>query len=146
MLSIRSPPHAEFHVKIGELARLTGVNIETVRYYERRQLLPEPERTPSGYREYDQHDLLRFRFILRAKELGFTLSEIDELLSLRVDPQRTADDVRVRAEEKIATTDRKIRDLKRIRAALQHLVGSCQAHGPVSQCALIHAIEEAEEG
>ncbi len=132
-------------MKIGELAQLAGVNIQTVRYYERRSLLREPGRTPNGYREYDRHDLLRLRFILRAKDLGFTLSEIDELLALRVDPRRTADDVRVRAEEKIASTNRKIRDLKRIRAALQRLIGSCEAHGPVSQCALIHAIDEVED-
>ncbi len=131
-------------MKIGELARLAGVNIQTVRYYERRNLLEEPGRTASGYREYEPQDLLRLRFILRAKELGFTLSEIDELLTLRVDPRRTADDVRSRAQEKIASTERKIRDLKRIRAALQQLVVSCEAHGPVAQCALIHAIEEVE--
>lgn len=131
-------------MRIGELAQLAGVNVQTVRYYERRHLLREPHRTPGGYREYDRHDLLRFRFILRAKELGFTLGEIEELLDLRVDPRRTADDVRVRAQEKIAATDRKIRDLQRIRAALQHLVGTCEAHGPVSECALIHAIEAAE--
>ncbi len=131
-------------MKIGELAQLAGVNIQTVRYYERRQLLREPGRTRAGYREYDPHDLLRLRFILRAKELGFTLTEIEELLALRVDPRRTADDVRTRAQEKIAATDRKIRDLKRIRAALQHLVGSCEAHGPVAECALIHAIEVVE--
>jgi MerR family mercuric resistance operon transcriptional regulator len=132
-------------MKIGELAHHAGVNVQTVRYYERRNLLPEPDRTRSGYREYDQHDLLRLRFILRAKELGFTLSEIEELLALRVDPTRTADDVRARALEKIAATDRKIRDLKRIRAALHHLVDSCEAHGPVAQCALIHAIETVED-
>ncbi|HEX9106698.1 MAG TPA: MerR family transcriptional regulator [Longimicrobiales bacterium] len=132
-------------MKIGELARLAGVNIQTVRYYERRHLLAEPRRTQSGYRDYSHHDLLRLRFILRAKVLGFTLTEIDELLALRVDPTRSADDVRVHAEEKIAATEAKIRDLKRIRAALQHLVGSCEAHGPVAQCALIHAIETVEE-
>jgi MerR family mercuric resistance operon transcriptional regulator len=85
------------------------------------------------------------RFILRAKDLGFTLSEIDELLALRVDPTSTADDVRARAEEKIAATDGKIRDLKRIRAALHQLVDSCAAHGSVAQCALIHAIEAVED-
>ncbi len=133
-------------MKIGELAQRAGVNIQTVRYYERRQLLREPERTRGGYRQYDRHDLLRLAFILRAKALGFTLSEVDELLALRVDPARSAEDVRVRAREKIAATERKIRDLKRIRAALLHLVDACEAHGPVEQCALIHAIEAAEDG
>lgn len=131
-------------MKIGELAQRAGVNIQTVRYYERRQLLRAPERTRAGYREYDRHDLLRLAFILRAKELGFTLAEIDELLALRVDPTRNADDVRGRAREKIAATERKIRELRRIRDALLHLVDACDAHGPVEQCALIHAIEAAE--
>jgi DNA-binding transcriptional MerR regulator len=127
-------------MKIGELAEHAGVNIQTVRYYERRQLLDDPGRTRAGYREYDDRDLLQLRFILRAKALGFTLTEIQELLELRIDPGRTADDVRARALEKIADTDHRIRDLKRIRAALLGLVGSCEAHGAVADCALIHAI------
>lgn len=131
-------------MKIGELAARAGVNIQTVRYYERRRLLRAPGRTRGGYREYDEPDLLRLRFVLRAKELGFTLSEIAELLALRVDPGRSAEDVRTTALDKIAQTERKIRDLERIRAALRRLVTSCEAHGPVAECALIHAIEAAD--
>lgn len=127
-------------MQIGELAERAAVNVQTVRYYERRGLLPEPDRTPGGYRRYDDHDLLRLRFILRAKELGFTLSEVEELLELRVDPRRTADDVRERALEKIAATESKIEDLTRIRRALERLVASCDAHGSPEECALMHAI------
>lgn len=127
-------------MKIGELANRVGVNIQTVRYYERRGLLPEPERTESGYREYDEHDIHRMEFILRAKDLGFTLTEIRELMELRVDPGRTAEDVRARALEKIADTEAKIRDLEEIRGGLQRLVGLCEAHGPVEECALMHTI------
>jgi MerR family copper efflux transcriptional regulator len=133
-------------VKIGELANRVGVNIQTIRYYERRGLLPEPERTGSGYREYDEHDVHRMEFILRAKALGFMLSEIRELMDLRVDPTRTADDVRARALEKIADTDAKIRDLQRIRAGLERLVGLCEAHGPVEECALMHTIAVGDAG
>lgn len=127
-------------MQIGELAQRADVNVQTVRYYERRGLLPEPDRTRSGYRRYDEHDLLRLRFILRAKGLGFTLSEVGELLALRVDPRRTAEDVRARALEKIADTESKIRDLEGIRAALERLVHACDAHGPPEECALMHAI------
>lgn len=127
-------------MKISELAERADVNIQTVRYYERRDLLPEPDRTRAGYREYDEHDLLRLRFILRAKGLGFTLSEVAELLDLRVDPHSSAEDVRARALEKIEETDAKIRDLQAIRSTLGRLVESCDAHGPTEECALMHAI------
>lgn len=129
-------------MKSGELARRAGVNVQTLRYYERRGLLPPPDRTGSGYREYGPEDLRRLRFILRAKELGFTLTEVGELLDLRVDPRRTADDVRERALRKLRATDAKIRDLRRIRGALEELVHRCEAHGAPHECALIHAIED----
>jgi MerR family copper efflux transcriptional regulator len=127
-------------MKIGELAERVGVNVQTVRYYERRGLLPEPDRRPSGYRVFGEDDVLRLRFILRAKALGFTLTEVGDLLDLRVDPRRTADDVRHHAEEKIADVDAKIRDLRGIRRALRQLVASCDAHGSADECALMHAI------
>lgn len=132
-------------MRIGELADRAGVNVQTVRYYERRGLLPEPERTSSGYRRYDEDDLLRLRFILRAKGLGFTLGEVTDLLELRVDPERTTEDVRRRAAAKIAGTVAKIRDLESIRSTLQRLVDACDAHGSVEQCALMHAIGAEED-
>lgn len=131
-------------MQIGELAERADVNVQTVRYYERRGLLPEPDRKPSGYRVYGEEDVHRLRFILQAKALGFTLTEIDELLALRVDPRRTAEDVRQRAEEKIADVETKIRDLRRIRRALSQLVERCEAHGSPEECALMHAIEADE--
>lgn len=127
-------------MKIGDLAGQSGVSVQAVRFYERSGLLPEPTRTRSGYREYGVHDVHRLRFIRRAKDLGFTLTEIGELLDLRVDPHRTADDVRERALLKIRSTQAKIRDLKRIQQALQRLVDRCGAHGSPDQCALMHAI------
>jgi MerR family transcriptional regulator, copper efflux regulator len=132
-------------MKIGELAEKAGVNVQTVRYYERRNLLPTPERTESGYRSYDERDLLRLRFILRGKGLGFTLTEIRELLGLRVDPDRTVDDVRQRALATIVDTESKIRDLERIRGALRRLVNTCEAHDSIEQCALLHAIGAEED-
>ena len=88
---------------IGQLARNGGVGVETVRFYERKGLLAEPDRRPSGYRQYDEDVVDRLRFIRRAKELGFTLNEIKELLSLRIDPTTTCADVKSRAEEKYKT-------------------------------------------
>lgn len=128
-------------MKIGELADRTGVNVQTVRYYERRDLLPEPERTASGYREYDADDLRRLHFILRAKELGFTLTEIRDLLGLRASTGATADDVRRRAQEKIDDVEGKLRDLQRIHEGLARVVRSCDAHGAPEECALIHALQ-----
>ena len=126
---------------IGQLAREAGVNVQTVRYYERRRLLPAPARRASGYRAYDQAALARLRFIRRAQELGFTLAEITELLALRLDPRTTAADVKARAGRKIEDVDRRIRDLERIRAALTHLAGSCRGgRGPAGECPLVEAL------
>jgi MerR family transcriptional regulator, copper efflux regulator len=131
-------------MNIGELARRAGVNRETVRFYERRGLLPAPPRSGAGYRRYAEGDLGRLRFILRAKELGFTLTEIADLLALRFDTAATADDVRARALEKLADADRRIHDLQRIRAALLGVVEACDAHDDVAGCMLIHALEASE--
>lgn len=126
---------------IGELARRAGVNVQTVRYYERRGLLPRPQRTPSGYREYSDETADRLRFIRRAQELGFTLTEIEELLVLRLDPHTTAATVKARAEAKIADLDRRIQDLEHIRHALTHLAGQCRGgRGPVGECPLLEAL------
>jgi MerR family transcriptional regulator, copper efflux regulator len=127
-------------VKIGDLASRAGVGVETIRYYERRGLLPEPERTRAGYREYAEQDVLRMRFILRCKDLGFSLAEIRDLLELRLAPGSGADDVRRRASAKVAAVEEKIADLQRIRAALRHLIGSCSAHGRPDECTLMHAV------
>lgn len=127
-------------MKIGELAERAGVNVQTVRYYERRGLLRAPDRSPSGYREYDRPDVLQLGFIRRAKELGFTLSEIRELLELRVRRGTTADDVRRQAMEKLTSTRSKIRDLRRIAAGLERVISTCDAHGSPETCALMHAL------
>lgn len=127
-------------MKIGEFAARSGVSVQAVRYYERRGLLPTPDRTASGYRKYDGSDILRLTFIGRAKELGFTLGEVRELLNLRVRRGTTADDVRRRAVEKLESTRSKIRDLRSIASALERVVSSCDAHGSPETCALMHAL------
>jgi Hg(II)-responsive transcriptional regulator len=134
-------------MKIGELADQAGVHIQTVRYYERRGLLPEPERRPSGYREYGPATLARLHFIKRAQELGFTLAEIRELLALRLDPQTPAAAVKARAEAKIADIDRKLHDLERIKHALVHLAGHCRGgRGPIGDCPLLDALGHIDAG
>ena len=133
-------------MRIGELAKRAGVNIQTVRYYERRGLLHDPRRRRSaGYREYTDATLERLRFIRRAQELGFTLSEIGELLALRLDPGTTAAEVKQRATEKIVEIEGKLRDLERIRHALTHLAGQCRGgRGPVGDCPLLDALGPVE--
>lgn len=128
-------------MKIGELAETAGVNVQTIRYYERRGLLPEPARRASGYRDYEPETLDRLRFIRRAQELGFTLTEIADLLALRLDPRTPAATVKARAEAKIADIDRKLNDLARIRHALVHLAGRCHGgRGPVGECPFLDAL------
>src|SRR3990172_1289903 len=106
------------NLTIGQLAQKAQVNIETVRYYERRGLVPEPPRRESGYRQYSPDTVGRITFIKRAQDLGFSLKEIQELLSLRVDPGTTSTDIKMRAEAKLTDIDTKLRDLKRMKTAL----------------------------
>ena len=128
-------------MSIGELARRLAVNVQTIRYYERRGLLVPAERRPSGYRAYTEAAVDRLRFIRRAQELGFTLTEIGELLELRLDPGTTAADVKERAVQKIDEIDAKLRDLEQIREALTHLAGRCRGgRGPTGECPLLDAL------
>lgn len=130
------------HLTRGELARQSGVNIETVRYYERRGLLPEPLRSRSGYRLFSKDDVRRVRFIRRAQELGFSLKEIEELLALRVEPQSTRADVRRRAEAKMADIDEKVRQLLAMKKSLERLTASCSGRGPLCGCPILESFED----
>ncbi|MFQ6613149.1 MAG: MerR family transcriptional regulator [Fidelibacterota bacterium] len=127
---------------IGTLAERADVNLETIRFYERKGILPKPTRLPSGYRSYSEEDLKRLRFIQMAKKHGFSLKEIKDLLHLRVDPDCTCDDVRQRAELKIQVIEEKIRELKQIRNALTVLVASCEGVGPTQECPILDAFEK----
>ena len=125
---------------IGQAAKKAQVNVETVRYYERRGLMPEPPRRESGYRQYSEPDVTRIRFIKRAQTLGFTLKEILELLSLRVDPKTTCGDVKRRAEVKITDMEEKIRDLQKMKKALMKLAVSCRGRGSTSECPILEML------
>ena len=132
-------------LKIGEVARQAGVNLQTIHYYERRGLLPRPPRTGSNYRAYPQDAVLRVRFIKRAQGLGFTLKEIKELLSLRATPRTRCADVRTRAQAKVEDIDEKILTLKAMRKALTKLIGECSGKGPVTRCPILGALDSEEE-
>lgn len=127
---------------IGQLASAAGVGVETLRFYERQGLLAEPPRTHSGYREYPPAAVARVMFIRRAKELGFTLKEIQELLDLRVDPDKSCGDVRALARGKIRDVEEKMKDLARIKSALERLARACRGTGPTSECPILDAIQK----
>jgi MerR family copper efflux transcriptional regulator len=126
---------------IGHLAKEAGVNLETVRFYERRGLLPKPPRSASGYRQFPAEAARRLRFIRRAQELGFSLSEIRELLSLRVSRTTTSAEIRARAEAKIADIEAKIRSLESMRKSLRKLTKVCAGCVPVAECPILESLE-----
>ncbi|MBV6418418.1 MAG: Mercuric resistance operon regulatory protein [Steroidobacteraceae bacterium] len=131
-------------MKIGELAKSTGVPIDTVRYYERHGILPTPRRRPSGYRSYDEGDRARLRFIRRAKALGFTLEEIRDLLALTARRGRNMAGVKRAASGKLADVEHKLADLVRVRDGLRALVDACPGHGDLAQCPILAALSGEE--
>ena len=129
---------------IGKIAKAAEIGVETVRFYEREGLIAEPPRRPSGYRQYPPDTVNRLRFIRRAKDLGFTLKEIGELLDLRVNPTRSCAEVRELAKAKRADIEGKIVELARIRAALTAFVRTCRGKGSTSVCPLLDALDKQE--
>ncbi len=129
-------------LSIGQLARRAGVAIDTVRYYERNQLLTPAGRLESGYRRYGETEVKRLRFIRRAKALGFTLADIRELLSLS--EQRSVPKIKRAAEAKLADVERRIEELEHIRDALQTLVAACPGHGRADACPILNALNREE--
>jgi len=126
---------------IGQLAREAGIGIETVRFYERRGLIEDPPRRESGYRQYPTNSVARLRFICRAKELGFSLDEIGELLVLRSHPDENRDRVRAKARTKITDIERRIADLKRMKATLTELADACACRRASEDCPILEALD-----
>ncbi len=126
---------------IGQVARQAGVGVETVRFYERRGLIEDPPRRESGYRQYTGDIIPRLRFIKRAKELGFSLKEIQALLELQRTPGTTCAEIKQRSEEKIRDIEGKIRDLKAMLSVLQSLTASCKGSGPLAGCPILEALK-----
>jgi len=124
----------------GQLAQRSGVGVETIRFYERQGLISEPPRRPSGYRDYPPDTVARIVFIRRAKELGFSLKEIGELLELRVRPRRNCAAVKRNADAKIADIDKKITALRQMRRALIRLTKACDERTPTTECPILTSL------
>ena len=128
-------------MRIGEVAQQAGVNVQTLRYYERRGLLPRPSRRPSGYREYSPGTARLVRFIKRAQELGFSLEDAAELIALRERPGRNRTAVRGVATRRVADIAGRIRRLTAMQKALEQLVSACEC-GATAECPIIDALDD----
>lgn len=126
---------------IGRVAQETGVNRQTVLYYERRGLLPAPSRSLSGYRMFDEDTVRRIRFIKRAKELGFSLKQIIALLALQDKQDASCAEVGAMAASHFEDIERKIHDLERMRSALVPLVNACPGKGSLELCPIVESLE-----
>ena len=130
---------------IGALARAVGVGRETIRFYERRGLIPPPPRSKAGYRKYPTDTVRRVRFIRRAQELGFTLAEIAELLELRVSDAATCGTVEANARAKLDQVQAKVADLNRIGLALESLVARCELREETGECPILEELDHDPE-
>ncbi|HTU55584.1 MAG TPA: helix-turn-helix domain-containing protein [Acetobacteraceae bacterium] len=124
---------------IGELARRTLTKVETIRYYERIGLLPEPARTEGNYRSYDRAQLGRLSFIKRARDLGFSIHQVRELLDLADQRDRSCEAVDVIARQHLVEVERKIADLAALRDELSDVLGRCR-RGTVADCRVIETL------
>lgn len=132
------------HMTIGRVARQAGVGVETVRYYEREGLIPPPPRSAGGYRCYSPASVQRLAFIRQAKELGFSLAEIRELLTLDTDPQADSAAVKQLAEKRLADIDARIEALTRMREVLAPITQRCGGEQVVrARCPILNALDAA---
>ena len=130
---------------IGQVASAAEVNIQTVRYYERRGLFPTPRRTPAGYRQYADDAVARLRFIKHAQELGFSLQEIQELLALRVRHGAACEPIERKTRQKIEVVHQRIRDLQRMKRTLERLAAACAARQPTDDCPILEVLEDHDD-
>ena len=132
---------------ISRAARAAGVGVETVRFYERRHLIVRPSKpSDGGFRLYPPETVERVRFIRQAQGLGFSLREIEELLSLRADPATDCGQVRERAVVKLEDVERKIGELERFRRALEALIAACPGTGALRACSIMEALAAGTAG
>jgi len=129
-------------MRIGAAADRAGVNVQTLRYYERRGLLPRLPRRASGYREFHDDAVRIVRFIKRAQDLGFSLDEVEELIRLRGEKRRDRARVRAVAERRVRQIDRKLAELSAMKHALSHLLHCCR-QGSTLECPIIEALDGA---
>lgn len=131
---------------IGRVAKAVGVNIQTIRYYERLSLLNPTARRPSGYRLYGDEEVRRLRFIKNAQALGFTLHEITELLNLRVRSSAQCSTIQRKAQAKLVQVERKVRDLQALARSLRSLIRDCQGGQPTDHCPILQSLEQNDRG
>ena len=127
-------------MRIGTAAERAGVNVQTLRYYERRGLLQRPPRQTSGYREFPDEAVRVVRFVKRAQDLGFTLDEVEELLHLRNHKRRDRAQVQAVAERRVHQIEQKIAELQAVKKALSHLLHCCR-EGSTLECPIIEALD-----
>lgn len=127
---------------IGEVAKRSGIGVETIRFYEREGLIPLPDRSPSGYRRYPESVVKQVQFIQHAKSLGFSLKEISELIVLKSTPDSTCMSVKATAVAKVADIQEKIDTLEKMKKSLTPLIDQCHSDNPVSDCPIINAIDK----
>lgn len=124
-------------LKIGKVAKASNVGVETIRYYEREGLIDQPRKNRGSFREYPLETVHRVRFIKRAQELGFSLNEIEELLSIRSKGAGTCSTVKLKTDTKIRQIEEKIADLRRIRSALLKIKDCCEKQLPDVKCPVL---------
>ncbi|MCC7133078.1 MAG: MerR family transcriptional regulator [Gemmatimonadales bacterium] len=127
---------------IGQVAKAADVNIETIRYYERRGLFPSPRRTAAGYRQYEGDAVRRLKFVKRAQDLSFTLKEIEELLALRVHHGEACDAVERQVRQKIIRVERMLNELSRVRDVLGRLADACESGSPTGECPILEVLDD----
>jgi len=133
-------------LRIGEVARSTGVTPDALRYWEREGLIPAPERRPSGYREFPASTIERVRFLLRAKRLGFSLEEIRNLVQLQESRASTSHEVREAVLVRIRDLDARIEELTSLRADLRTLADRCDGHDAIADCPILDHLSHCEGG
>jgi len=132
-------------LSIGQVASRTGVTVEAVRFYEKQRLIEAPRRSDAGYRLFPEEAVKRVRFIQRAKDVGFTLNDIAEVLALRREPGTSCTDIKLRATQKIEEVDRRIQELHRIRDALSRMVRNCSGRGSLNHCPILEELDPEED-
>lgn len=136
----------EYKLNIGQVAKETQVNIDTIRYYEKLGLLPIPNRNSSGYRQYSKNTILRLQFIKHGQELGFSLKEIKELLDLRTSSNtftlQQCEDVQKKANLKLKEIENKIKTLLKMKTVIQDLICACIEREDSEECPILRALED----
>ena len=135
----------ETYMKISQIAQGAGVGVETVRFYERKKLIEQPLKPANGgFRAYPGEVVNQIRFIRRAQNLGFSLKEIKDLMSLRIDPRADCGDVRLRAQAKRQEVIEKIEQLQRVRDALDTVINACPGSGSTRSCSILGELEKGQ--